>query len=216
MGLFEDILPCTESNWRSIILFGANVASYKFALGKSLLGIAAEEKTFVALEDLAAPFARHVSQHIKAVDKQGQRPSGPFLESCRQFNRGEIDFDRLVLVTQRHGFNNVIDAFHTVNGQQTTQRFFIDDRVSKRGITITDDLLGLRDSLQYGNLEPEHVSAASTCHGLAASYAPKRLVATRRCERLVGTVRAPPLREHPANSRNLRRLSIADTTSARR
>ena len=37
MTLFTEVQPTLENYWRSIILFGRNVASYKFALGKSLL-----------------------------------------------------------------------------------------------------------------------------------------------------------------------------------
>ena len=36
MAQFEDEYPSTDSYWRGIILFGQNVASYKFTLGKSL------------------------------------------------------------------------------------------------------------------------------------------------------------------------------------
>ena len=36
MQTFLESKPRTESIWRSVILFGRNVASYKFALGKSL------------------------------------------------------------------------------------------------------------------------------------------------------------------------------------
>lgn len=38
--LFKEQYPSLESYWRSIILFGRNVASYKFALAKSLLELA--------------------------------------------------------------------------------------------------------------------------------------------------------------------------------
>lgn len=38
--------PNLEDYWRGIILFGRNVASYKFALAKSLLDIKAESGQF--------------------------------------------------------------------------------------------------------------------------------------------------------------------------
>jgi len=41
-----------DSNFRSIILFGANVASYKFALGQSLLDLAAKGVEKVTLEEV--------------------------------------------------------------------------------------------------------------------------------------------------------------------
>lgn len=34
--------PTLENYWRAVILFGRNVASYKFALGKSLLEFASQ------------------------------------------------------------------------------------------------------------------------------------------------------------------------------
>ena len=52
MQTFLESKPRTESIWRSVILFGRNVASYKFALGKSLLELADKETNYVYMEDL--------------------------------------------------------------------------------------------------------------------------------------------------------------------
>jgi hypothetical protein len=60
MALFLEASPTTDAYRRSIILFGRNSASYKFALGKSLLEVANQDKTFVSLEELAEPYARHL------------------------------------------------------------------------------------------------------------------------------------------------------------
>jgi hypothetical protein len=32
--------PTLDATWRAVVLFGRNVASYKFALAKTLLGVA--------------------------------------------------------------------------------------------------------------------------------------------------------------------------------
>jgi hypothetical protein len=72
-------------------LFGHNVASYKFALAKSLLELARGEKTFISLEDLALPFARHVGEHLRRADKRATSALSQFLEAVRQFNRGGLD-----------------------------------------------------------------------------------------------------------------------------
>jgi hypothetical protein len=50
------------------------------------------------------------------------------LEACRGFTSGKITKDRLIAETVRRGFNNVIDAFHVVNGSNVPHRFFIDRR----------------------------------------------------------------------------------------
>lgn len=71
--MFTEPRPSPESNWRSIVLFGQNVASYKFALAKSLLELAAGGQSLVTLEELAAPTARHICEHLETADKQGLR-----------------------------------------------------------------------------------------------------------------------------------------------
>ena len=64
--LFQETHPSLESYWRSVILFGRNVASYKFALAKSLLEIAPTGPTEITFEKLADPFSRHLCEHIAA------------------------------------------------------------------------------------------------------------------------------------------------------
>ena len=63
--------PSLESQWRAIILFGKNSATYKFAFAKSLLELANKETTRISLKDLADPFSRNILNHLKENDKQG-------------------------------------------------------------------------------------------------------------------------------------------------
>ena len=42
--------PTLEGNWRAVVLFGRNVASYKFALAKTLLDLADRPDDRVTLE----------------------------------------------------------------------------------------------------------------------------------------------------------------------
>jgi hypothetical protein len=125
--------PTLDANWRAVVLFGRNVASYKFALAKTLLGLADRADDRVPLEELAVPFARHLCEHLKLVDKQTTSRSSKFLDACRAFNRGELSEDALVSTTARLGFNNVIDAFHVVGSGPVPVRFFEDERDGNRG-----------------------------------------------------------------------------------
>lgn len=151
--------PTTDDYWRSIILYGNNVACYKFALGKALLEIAPTGKTFITLEELAEPFSRHITEHLKLADKQTTSRSSRFLDACRQFNRSEISQAQLIDTTVRLGFENVIDAFHNVNYAQLPVQFFTDERKSSRkGIGLTDELLQLPELYQGRNL-PQEVEA---------------------------------------------------------
>lgn len=158
MNEFTDIDPSLENYWRSIILFGKNTASYKFALAKTLLEIAPAGKTLITWEELAEPFARYITEHLHIADKQATNPSSKFLEYCRRFNLGEIDKAELIEATIKLGFTNVIDAFHIVGNAEISTRFFSGTRRKKKGITIDDNLLALLERYQSQNL-PQEVEA---------------------------------------------------------
>jgi hypothetical protein len=146
---FQDAAPNPAGDWRHIVRFGRNVASYKFALGQALLNLAAQQQTFVRLEDLSIPFVASICEHLLAEDRQTTSAQSRFLDACRSHNRGELDVPQLTEVTVQLGFNNVIDAFHISRaGEPTQTRFFIDERAARHGITLTDDLLNLANGLQ--------------------------------------------------------------------
>ena len=143
---FKEQYPSRESYWRSIILFGRNVASYKFALAESLLEIAPTGQTEVTLEELAEPYSRHICEHIEVAPKQATSRSSFYLDSLRKFNEGEIEHDEMIDTTVARGFNNVIDAFHVVNNEPIPMEFFQKD-YSKTGkkIILTDELFRLAE-----------------------------------------------------------------------
>jgi 5-methylcytosine-specific restriction endonuclease McrA len=147
--------PTTDDYWRGIVLLGRNVASYKFALAKSLLELSAQGKSFVRLEELAKPYTRHLAEHLKKSDKQITSRSSRFLDICRGFNRNEKSESDLVEAGVRLGFANVIDAFHVVNNGTVPERFFVDDREAKGGITITDATFKLGGGSQAANFPSE-------------------------------------------------------------
>lgn len=41
-----DVEPRLENHWRALILLGLNTASYKFALGRTLLGLKSQAGNF--------------------------------------------------------------------------------------------------------------------------------------------------------------------------
>jgi 5-methylcytosine-specific restriction endonuclease McrA len=158
MPEFLDKSRTPENYWRAVILFGQNVASYKFALAKSLIELSAKAEDSVRLEDLAQPFSRHIIEHLARAPKQATSSSSRFLDACRKFADGKLSRDQLIGQTAKLGFNNVIDAFHIVNRDEIPIRFFTDERKSGGGIRITDQLFRLRERLQFGNL-PQEVEA---------------------------------------------------------
>jgi hypothetical protein len=152
---FYSKAPCLEDYWRGIILFGRNVATYKFALAKSLLDINPQSGQLVKLSDLAPYFAGHIAEHLKLADKQATSASSKFLDACRKLNQGEIEKAALVDETVRLGFNNVIDAFHVIGQGDIPKRFFIDERGQNNGIRITDEFSRLATGTQLASLKQE-------------------------------------------------------------
>lgn len=152
---FLDRQHTLDSYWRAIILFGRNVASYKFALAKSLVELSDQGQTEISLEQLAVPFSTNIIEHLQTAPKQATSPSSRFLEACRKAGQGEIGQQELLDETVRLGFNNVIDAFHVVNSGDIPVRFYVDERKSGGGIRLTDDIFRLREMLQFKNLPAE-------------------------------------------------------------
>ena len=156
MTEFHLIEPTLENYYRGIILFGANVASYKFALGKSLLELANTTDDLIPIELLADHFSTHVADHIKHTPKQSTRNGKVrYFDLCEQYNQGEATKDDLVSYTLKNAFNDVIDRFHIINGQEVDKRFYVDERKSNKGIRLTNELQQLVIENNGADLTPE-------------------------------------------------------------
>lgn len=155
MEEFYEIEPSLENYWRSIILFGKNVASYKFALAKALYDLKASSNDLITLEQLAEPYVKHLLEHLKNNPKQITSPSSRFLTACQQYNKNEISYEELISTTISLGFQNVIDAFHNVNRDEIAKRFFIDERNESGAIRITDNFYNLAENHNFSDLNQE-------------------------------------------------------------
>ena len=144
---FIETTPTLENYLRGIVLFGKNVASYKFALARSLIELGAAGIEEVSLETLANPFSRALCEHLLTTPRQTTSSASGFLDACRQFNEGEITHDQLIAITRARGFNNVIDAFHVVGNQDIAVRFFVDERKTRvKGIRLTEEIVTLAET----------------------------------------------------------------------
>lgn len=153
---FQENDPSLESQWRSIILFGKNSATYKFAFGKTLLELVSNEKNSISLNELSPLYIASILEHIKNNDKQGSSNSSTFLNACRNFNQGTLSYEDLLAITEKHGFTNVIDAFQNVNGSLIPNQFYEKDFNGKnKKIILTDNLLRLKESIQFTNFNDE-------------------------------------------------------------
>lgn len=148
--------PSLESQWRSLILFGKNSATYKFAFAKAIIELLEQNKTTLTLEDLASPFARNIVEHLKKSDKQGNSSSSKFLNTCRDFIDGKLSEDQLIQTTTKLGFVNVVDAFQNVNGGIITDPFYHKNYIEgKKEIILNDNIFKLKETVQFINLDQE-------------------------------------------------------------
>lgn len=155
MMQFLAVQPSSQNQFRALMLFGRNVASYKFALAKALLEVARDGANLVSLEKLADPYTRHLRTHLTLASKQGTSRSSRFLEACKGANAGTVSDDELRSITVSLGFNNVLDAFHRLGAHDVGQRFFLDERAAAGGIRITDELRHLAHSPAAADLGSE-------------------------------------------------------------
>jgi len=143
-----------ETQWRSIILFGKNVATYKFAFGRALLDLAQKEKVVITLDDLAEPFAKYMIEHVK--NGMGQGNKGRFISELSNYIAGEVDKDAVLSITRKEGFKNVINAFQNVSGAVIPKPFYDGSYIGlKTKLTLTDELLSLKESVQFNNFGEE-------------------------------------------------------------
>jgi len=152
---FYEIEPTLENYWRSIILFGRNVASYKFALAKALHDLKSSQNDLITMEQLAEPYVKHLLEHLKNNPKQITSKSSRFISACSKYNNNEISYEELIHTTKTLGFQNVIDAFHNVNREEISKRFFIDERKESGGIRITENFYELADNHNFSDLNQE-------------------------------------------------------------
>lgn len=155
MNIFLENDLSLESQWRALIQFGKNSATYKFAFAKALLELS-DTKSILSLSDIAEPFSKNKTEHLLLNDKQGNSNSSAFLNECRKFNQKQIDKNRLLFQTEKLGFVNVVDAFQNINGGIIPDKFYDKDySKGKKEIVLTDNFFKLCEGNQFSNLSEE-------------------------------------------------------------
>ena len=152
--VFVDSKPDLETQWRGLILFGKNTATYKFAFGKSLLGFAEKGVSILSLEELAPVYAQSLIEHLQTGNKQGVSGSSTFLSALTRHIEGSASLDEMLDATKREGFKYVIEAFQNLGGGTIPDSFYSYNRVEK-SIHLTDNLFKLNESVQGANLRSE-------------------------------------------------------------
>ena len=146
-----------DTNFRSIFLIGANTATYKFALAKTLLELPQINKSFISLEELSPLYAQHMMKHIESGKQQIQgKGTSKFLNALYLHTQNQISEELMLHVTKSEGFKCVLDAFHNLPQKQQATRFF--EKIiqnKKQGIIITDELFQLKETSNTYNFIDE-------------------------------------------------------------
>lgn len=145
--------PSLESYFRGILLFGKNTASYKFALGKTLLELAERDVDFVSEKELSIPFIKYTNEHYQNGRNQITSRSSAYFDAFQKYNVDKVSLDEMISLTINNPFKNVIDRFHTVNEAELPFKFYDKSvRNGVKGIVLTDHLYQLRETDQFTNL----------------------------------------------------------------
>jgi 5-methylcytosine-specific restriction endonuclease McrA len=156
--------PSAHTSWRLAVLMGANSRTYKFALGAALLQYAAQDRTEVTLEELAAPYAKRLLEHLAEAP---QAPSGQSLrdsdflavakQEAEESSRLGHPTERLLHAAVKSMPAMVMRKFHNLGGgTQTAHHFYeLTGMSGKRIVHLTADLRRIAQSEQTSGLRGE-------------------------------------------------------------
>ncbi|MBH8599326.1 HNH endonuclease [Thermoactinomyces sp. CICC 10523] len=143
-----------EDFWRAIILYGLNQATYKIALGHSLMRFSQQGKTKVTMSELAEDF---FEMYLKRVEKEKPQSFNEKRRSVMEriidlYKLGKINRSTAVEQVEKNAFRNVISSFHTVYNQAVPVQFYQRD---KDGLILTDHLFEVFSSQNHSILKEE-------------------------------------------------------------
>ena len=132
-----------EDYWRSIILYGLNQATYKIALGKTLVSLSERNFTTVPWDTLSLEFLKQYQQRLN-IDEPMPQQANPsrrtFMErAVRKLELGSTDIDETIFNVGNEGFNDVIRRFHNIATFKEFQGKFYSFDFGK-SISLTDNL----------------------------------------------------------------------------
>jgi hypothetical protein len=112
MDKFEDI-----DYWKGIVLYGLNQATYKIALGKTILELASQDKETVEWNHLSKVYLDTYIERLKTNYHPQQSNPSRKTKMERIFdtlNKGVINYEEAVDLVATEAFNDVVPRFQTI------------------------------------------------------------------------------------------------------
>ncbi len=132
-----------EDYWRSIILYGLNQATYKIALGKTLVSLSERNINHVPWDVLSLEFLEQYQKRLNVEEPMPQQANPlrrTFMErAVRKLDLGSTDLEETIFNVGKEGFNDVIRRFHNIAKFTDFQGKFYSYDFGK-SITLTDNL----------------------------------------------------------------------------
>ena len=139
-----------ESTIRTIVLFGRNVSTYKFALASTLLKL--KPKNFITYEDLRDDFLKSLLSHYQRNPHQYQAGKNSVTIALDQY-KIDSNWNNLLKTAEKNIYNNVFDAFHNVGGGIIKKEHILFEHLPKeKKLVLTDNINSL---LEQQNLIKE-------------------------------------------------------------
>lgn len=147
------------SSLRTVLLFGRNTATYKFALLHAISAVAEQKITSeLRYHDLRDEFLKALVRHYRECPNQFNSGATKLTAAIDKHISGEIDWNALMTQAEKNIYNNVFDAFQNVGGGTLARdsMLFEHDREQRR-LVLTDHFLAdLGDTAKRGRIIKEN------------------------------------------------------------
>jgi len=136
------------NTFRTILLFGRNVSTYKFAFCSALLNHNAKDQ--LKYSDLRDDFLKELLKHYQINPKQYQGGANSVTNAFDGYiksDKTKDDWNQLLKVAERNIYNNVFDAFQNVGGGTISKDYmlFEHDKLNRK-LVLTDNLNSILES----------------------------------------------------------------------
>jgi hypothetical protein len=143
LGTFDNI-----DFWKAIICYGLNNATYKIALGKSLLDLTKESNNHVSWETLSQLFLdNYVARLQHSTMPQQANPARLTVVEriITNVKNATFTYDQAIAEIGKHAFNDVIPRFHSIgtNAALAKNRFYEFEFGKK--LILKDELFALSE-----------------------------------------------------------------------
>jgi 5-methylcytosine-specific restriction endonuclease McrA len=152
-----DNLFSKEDYWRAIILYGLNTATYKIALGNSLIDFATQNKNNISMSELAESFFDQYLLRLESNKPQLLTPNRrTVMENIVDlYKLDKLTRTQAIAKVEREAFNDVIHRFHTVNNMVLPVTFY---DYNQKGLILKDSLFQVFEKKHNSVLKEELLS----------------------------------------------------------